>query len=236
MAPLGAPVLPLNLGTLGFIAAVRPAEWEKVFDLWLLGKAPLSRRLMLEARVEREQREISRLSCLNDIVITASERLKMVRLQVFSNVSGSEESVILSTMRLGEYRSDGLLIAAPTGSTAYSVAAGGPVVDPEMEVMILNPICPFTLSYRPIVLPANETVLVEVEQAQRSGVILNVDGQVTEPLEPGDRIFISPALKPGLLVASGRHAFYQALQTKFFWMEIPGKELSQKEKDGVSYA
>jgi len=105
-------------------------------------------------------------------------------------------------------------------------------VDPELEAMILNPICPFTLSYRPIVLPANETVLVEVAQEQRSGVILNADGQLTEALEPRDRVFISLAPWSALLVASGRHAFYKALQTKFFWMEIPGKELPQK--DGVS--
>ena len=233
MAPLGVPVFPVNLGTLGFIAAVRPEEWTEVFDLWLQGKVPLSRRLMLEARIKRGDTELFQSSCLNDIVISASGIAKMIRLQVFSD---SGESIL----KLGQYRSDGLIIATPTGSTAYSVAAGGPVLDPELEAVILNPICPFTLFYRPIVLPARETLIVEVEANQKSG-FLTVDGQVTAPLESGDRVFISPSSRPGMLIASDRTAFYHALKTKFSWLETPGKALSTgsesaPENDGVSHA
>ena len=109
-------------------------------------------------------------------------------------------------------------------------------MDPELEALILNPICPFTLSHRPIVLPAKDPIVIEVEQEQRSGVILTVDGQVTEPLEPGDRVFISPSSKPVLLIASDRCAFYHALRTKLSWLEIPGQTPSFKENDGVSHA
>jgi NAD+ kinase len=124
---------------------------------------------------------------------------------------------------MGQFRSDGLIVATPTGSTAYSVAAGGPILEPEMEAIIINPICPFTLSNRPIVLPPRETVIVEVEKEQRSGVLLTVDGQVTEPLEPGDRIYVREAPYQAQLVASGRIAFYQALRTKLAWSGVTGE-------------
>jgi NAD+ kinase len=211
MAPLGVPVFPVNLGTLGFIAAIHAGEWLEVFERWLHGKAELSRRLMLDAAVERKGREVLRGICLNDVVVSASGIAKIIRLRVSSG-----------DMSLGEYRSDGLIVATPTGSTAYSVAAGGPILDPELEALIINPICPFTLSHRPMVLPAGETVTVEVGVEQRSGVLLTVDGQVTEPLEPGDKILIAKAPRPALLVASGRESFYQALRTKFSWLGVPG--------------
>jgi NAD+ kinase len=211
MAPLGVPVFPVNLGTLGFIAAIHAGEWLEVFEGWLRGTAELSRRLMLSAGVERKGREVLRGICLNDVVISASGIAKIIRLRVSSG-----------DMALGEYRSDGLIVATPTGSTAYSVAAGGPILDPELEALIINPICPFTLSHRPMVLPAGETVTVEIEEEQRSGVLLTVDGQVTEPLEPGDKILIAKAPQPALLIASGRGSVYQALRTKLSWLGLPG--------------
>ncbi|MDR1862380.1 MAG: NAD(+)/NADH kinase [Treponema sp.] len=211
MAPLGVPVFPVNLGTLGFIAAIHAGEWLEVFERWLQGTAGLSRRLMLAAAVMRGGREVVRGICLNDIVISASGIAKLIRLRVSSG-----------DMSLGEYRSDGLIAATPTGSTAYSVAAGGPILDPELEALIVNPICPFTLSHRPMVLPSGETLTVEVDAEQRSGVLLTADGQVTEPLEPGDTILIAKAPHPALLIASGRKSFYHALRTKLSWLGVPG--------------
>lgn len=225
MAPLGVPIFPVNLGTLGFIAAIHAEEWIKVFELWIQGKARLSRRLMLEARVKRGDEEVIRGSCLNDIVISSSGIAKIIRLQVYLGIDKTGEY-----MSLGQYRSDGLIMATPTGSTAYSVAAGGPILDPELEALILNPICPFTLSHRPVVIPANETLMVEVEENQRSGVLLTVDGQLTEPLESRDRIYVSCSGKPAILIASDRPAFYHALRTKLSWLETPGKAM------GVSHA
>ena len=226
MAPLDTPVIPINIGTLGFIAAVRSDKWKDVFDSWLKGKAPLSRRLMLEAKVMRGDKEVLRTSCLNDIVISASINAKMIRLKVFSVERNAIDCKNFndSSLSLGQYRSDGLIIAKPTGSTAYSVAAGGPILDPELEAIIVNPICPFTLSYRPIVLPAREIVMVEVEKEQRSGVLLTVDGQTNEALEPGDQIFVSPLSKQLTLISSDRNAFYYALRSKFSWLETPGIE------------
>jgi len=230
MAPFGVPVFPINLGTLGFIAAVHPEDWVKVFNLLLEGKVRFSRRLMLEAMLERKGKEITRQRCLNDMVISFSGIAKIIRLRIYAGHSGDPEEPAGEPkyMSLGQYRSDGLILATPTGSTAYSMAAGGPIVDPEMEAMILNPICPFTLSYRPMVFPAHETLIVEVEHKQRSGVLLTVDGQITEPLEPGDRVYVSRSQWPGILIASDRSIFYHALKTKMSWLDTP--------KTGGSYA
>jgi NAD+ kinase len=212
MAPLGVPILPVNLGTLGFIATVHPGEWALVFDRWLERKAALSERLMLEVTVERRGKVLTRGICLNDMVISASGIAKIIRLRVDSEMVFPHEY-----MRLGQYRSDGLIVATPTGSTAYSVAAGGPILEPEMEAFIVNPICPFTLSNRPLVVPARERLLVELEAEQRSGVLLTLDGQVTEPLEPGDRLAIRQAPHTVRLIASDRRTFYTALRTKLNW-------------------
>ena len=212
MSPLGVPIFPVNLGTFGFIAGIEPEEWRKVFEQWLAGKAPISRRLMLEICVKREGKEVYSGCGLNDIVISASGIAKVINLRVFYSEPGRKE-----ILKLGRYRSDGLIVSTPTGSTAYSASAGGPIVDPELDALIINPICAFTLSNRPIVLPANEMVLVEVEEEQRSGVLLTVDGQVTEKLKSGDRVFLKKAPHPCLLVASGRTDFYETLRTKLGW-------------------
>ena len=227
MAPLGVPVFPVNLGTFGFIAGVHPGEWKAVFGRWLDGKALVSRRLMLEINVERGGEEIFRGCCLNDVVVTASGIAKIIRLKVSYREKGRPDF-----MKLGQYRSDGLIVSTPTGSTAYSVAAGGPILDPELEALILNPICPFTLSNRPMVLPAGETVLAEVEEEQRSGVLLTVDGQVMVKLKPGDRIYLNKAPFSCMLIASGRKNFYEALRTKLAW--TGGGEEDSVEQEGGS--
>ncbi len=210
MAPLGVPLFPINLGTLGFIAAVHRSDWKVVFEQWLDGQIGISSRLMFAVGIERNGQEIKRLTCLNDAVIAASGISKIIRLEV-----GTEH------IRFGHYRSDGLIVATPTGSTAYSVAAGGPILDPEMDAIIINPICPFTLSNRPIVVPAHETVYSAVEQEQRSGVLLTVDGQLVEPLLPGDRVSVRAAAYRALLIASDRTVFYRVLRTKLNWSGGP---------------
>ena len=212
MSPLGVPIFPINLGTFGFIAGIQPLEWRNVLGKWLGGRAAISRRMMLEITVKRGNIEILKGSCLNDVAISATGIARLIGLKVFYN-----EAIGTGFSKLGSYRSDGLIVSTPTGSTAYSLAAGGPIVDPELEVMILNPICPFTLSHRPMVLPAGETILVEVEKVKRSEVLLTLDGQVTELLKSGDKIYLRKAPYYCLLIASGRGNFYKALRTKLGW-------------------
>jgi len=210
LAPLGVPIMPVNLGSLGFITSVKKDEWLAVFDLWEKGKHTISRRCMLEISVERASKIILENVCLNDAVISASGIARLINLNAHI---GADENAT----SLGSYRCDGLIIATPTGSTAYSMAAGGPVLDPEMEAMVLNPICPFALSNRPFVLPSRQTLCITVANEQRSGVLLTVDGQDTFNLECADRIYIRQAPHYALLISAGRQSYYSALRTKLLW-------------------
>jgi NAD+ kinase len=214
LAHLGVPILPVSLGTLGFIAEVGMNDWLDAFEKWERGELSLSKRCMLEISVERSSRIVSKNICLNDAVISASGIAKLINLDVRINSKKPPEEGGTS---LGPYRCDGLIIATPTGSTAYSMAAGGPILDPEMEAVIINPICPFALSNRPFVLPSRQALEITVLQHQRTDVILTVDGQDIFKLESADKIYIQQAEKPALLLFANRHTYYSALKTKLFW-------------------
>ena len=205
LASLNVPILPVNLGSLGFIAG-KWDDWLDVFTKWKNGEISPSQRCMLEVSVERSSEIVMKNICLNDIVISASGIAKLIKLDVF-----------IGSKSLVSYRCDGLIISTPTGSTAYSMAAGGPIVDPEMEALIINPICPFALSNRPFVLPSKQPLVISVPAKQRTGVLLTVDGQDTFNLECGDNIFIQQAKEPAMLVFSDRHAYYAALRNKLLW-------------------
>ncbi|MDR0302591.1 MAG: NAD(+)/NADH kinase [Treponema sp.] len=210
LAPLGVPILPVNMGSLGFIAEVDRDDWLSVYEQWEKGKISVSKRCMLEISVQRDSKIIMKNICLNDTVISADGISKLIKLDVCIN-SGAGSTA------LGSYRCDGLIIATPTGSTAYSMAAGGPILDPEMEAVVLNPICPFALSNRPFVLPSRQPLVITVPQQQRSGVLLTVDGQDTCNLQSADKIYIQQAAQSALLVYADRHAYYSALRSKLFW-------------------
>jgi len=204
---LEIPVIPVNLGTLGFIAEVSIDDWLSVFQKWQEGVIVPSSRCMLDITVERGSKAVFNNICLNDAVISATGIAKLINLDVHIN----------SDTALGSYRCDGLIIATPTGSTAYSMAAGGPILDPEMEAVILNPICPFALSSRPFVLTSRQTLAITVAQRQRSNVLLTVDGQDIFALECGDKIFIKQSPHSAHLIFNGRNAYYSALRNKLFW-------------------
>ena len=206
VAPLGVPIMPINLGTLGFIAEVNKKDWLDVFLKWEKGEITPTRRCMFEISVERDSKIIVNYFCLNDAIISYTEIAKLIKLD--AHISGTE---------LVSYRADGIIVATPTGSTAYSMSAGGPILDPEIEAMILNPICPFALSNRPFVLPSKQTLTITVAGEQRSGVILMVDGQDTFPLECKDKVHIKQAHFGAELIFNGRSIYYQALRTKLFW-------------------
>jgi len=212
VAPMGVPILPVNLGSLGFIAEVGEDNWLDVFLRWEKGEISLSRRCMLEISVKRGRRTVAKNICLNDAVISATGIAKLIKLDVrlYADINSGG-------IALGSHRCDGLIIATPTGSTAYSMAAGGPILDPEIEAVILTPICPFALSNRPFVLPSWQTLVVTVGKEQRSGVLLTVDGQDTFKLECEDSVVIKQAEKPALLVYADADAYFSALRTKLFW-------------------
>jgi NAD+ kinase len=215
LASAEVPIFPVNLGTLGFIAGVDRAGWLDVFERWLAGETRVSRRCMLEIGVNRGGAEILKSTCLNDAVISASGIAKLIKLDVHAEIAPG------GWTELGFYRADGLIIATPTGSTAYSMAAGGPILDPEMEAMLLTPICPFTLSNRPLALPSKQALRITVADEQRSGVLLTVDGQNTFTLEQGDRILIREAPWQARLISADLRAYYAALREKLSWLPAP---------------
>ncbi|MFP4637082.1 MAG: NAD(+)/NADH kinase [Spirochaetaceae bacterium] len=200
------PILPVNLGNFGFITEVTREEWVGAFECYRSGMIEARDRLLIKVGVHRDGSRIGEFVGLNDTVISAYGISKIVKLSVW--ISGEF---------LGHYRADGIIVATPTGSTAYSAAAGGPILHPEMQAIILNPICPFTLSHRPLVMSGQETVVIEVEPEQRTGVIMTVDGQSDIPLVPGDRIVVSANEEAARIVQSSKRTFYEVLRTKLNW-------------------
>lgn len=206
----GLPLFSINLGTVGFIASVQAEVWEKAFAEWLDGPVACSRRMMLEIEVYRDGEKLFGGICLNEAVISAAKIAKLITLKV-SAVDDSQ-----GALHLGTYRADGLILATPTGSTAYSIAAGGPVLDPEIQAIIVNPICSFSLANRAMLLPPEISVLVELSEVQRSGILLTLDGQVTHELEAGDKITVRRTSYDAVLIGSTKEGFYRALNTKLF--------------------
>ena len=205
-APLGIPILPFNLGRLGFIAGFGRDDWEVCIDSWLAGRIGLSARVMLAITVERKGAIVGSFNALNDGVVSGQGIAKVIALDLKAD-----------GFTLGMYRSDGMIIATPTGSTAYNLAAGGPVLHPETDSIIINPICPFTLSHRPLVVPASEKIELRVEEGRRTTVMLTVDGQETLPLEPHDRVVFSKAPRKALLHVPEHSSFYDVLRKKLNW-------------------
>ncbi len=210
-APLGIPVLPVNLGRLGFIAEIGVGEWPSAIAKWSRGDLSVSKRLMLSVEAWRDGARVASFRAMNDATVSAQGIAKLIG---FGISLGSSTSV--------RYRADGVIIATPTGSTAYNLAAGGPVLHPEMEAMIVNPVCPFTLSNRPLVVPAAEAVEILMEEGRRTGAMLTIDGQETFTLRSGDLIRISGAPEKALIYISEGFAFYELLRSKLAWSGGPG--------------
>jgi len=227
LAAFGTPILPVHLGTLGFLAGVDRNQWLDAYERWLCNTARISLRCMLEFYIKRNGKSVYSNTCLNDVVITSLGIAKLIRLKVETEAAAGEFA------NLGYYRSDGLIIATPTGSTAYSMAAGGPILDPEMEAQIISPICSFTLSNRPLVLPSRHTLHITVEKEQRSGVLLTVDGQDSFKLEGGDKIIIRHSHHYARLITTGRPAYYTALQRKLSWGAGSGEDAGSERGAGA---
>ncbi|MCL2804445.1 MAG: NAD(+)/NADH kinase [Treponema sp.] len=212
LSHLGVPILPVNLGSLGFLAEVDKDDWLLVFNRWKNGEIKTSKRCMFNISVKRDSKTVMENFCLNDTVISCTGIAKLIKLNV--NIFTDEEC---SGTALGTYRCDGLIISTPTGSTAYSMAAGGPILDPEMDAVIINPICPFALSNRPYVLTSRHITVVSVADKQRSGVLLTIDGQDTFNLESDDKVFIKHSPYNAHLIYPDKFAYYSALRNKLFW-------------------
>lgn len=207
------PIIGVNMGDFGFLTEIAEGEWREALDEYVAGTLEVQERIIQDVQVERQGATIARFKGLNDTVISAAGIAKIIRL-----------SVSLSRSTLGNYRADGIIVATPTGSTAHSAAAGGPILDPRMDALVINPICPFTLSHRPIVVPGNETIQITVEEQQRTDVLMTVDGQLVQPLEAHDRVTVRRSDACALIVRAHRRSFYDVLRNKLNWSGGPEPE------------
>jgi NAD+ kinase len=209
----GVPVLGINLGHLGFLTAASPAEMEGALGGWLEGRFDLDERMALEVRaVDGAGVPGTAHIALNDAVIHKGGAARVIRLRIDS----SSEAV-------GSYSADGIILSTPTGSTAYSLSAGGPIVSPTVECIIATPICPHTLGVRPLVLPAGETVTIEVLSAPEE-LMLTLDGQDSERLGAGQRVVVRRSAHRVRLVRLPGQTFFSTLRRKLRWGDLEERE------------
>jgi NAD+ kinase len=201
------PVLGVNLGGLGFLTDVRPGEAFQALERVLAGHYRLERRSMLETAVVRGGKVLRRFQALNDVVINKGALARILDLET------SVDGVALCT-----YKADGLILSTPTGSTAYSLSAGGAIVEPSVGVLLISPICPHTLTQRPIVLPERAHVRIAVRSPDED-VVLTIDGQEGMQLATEDVVTVRPAKHRVHLVRSPTHSFFELLRTKLRWGE-----------------
>ena len=206
----GLPVFPVNLGEFGFIASVQPEDWQKELKLFMDGKTVFEKRSMLKVEVIRNGKRVYSSLSLNDAVISAERGVSTIMLSVKRN-----------SLPLCRLKADGLILATPTGSTAYSAAAGGPIVSPEVEAFVLTPLNPFSLSSRPIVLSPDSNLEITVEKSRIKGICLTVDGQEPFGIQFGDIISVVLNKKKAKLVAGSEEKFYNALRSKLNWSGVP---------------
>lgn len=201
------PILGVNLGGLGFLSEIALPDLYPSLEAVLAGRGTVSRRMTLAVRLLREGREIAAHVALNDAVITKTAPSRIVELETCVN----GEAVT-------SYRADGLIVATPTGSTAYCLSAGGPIIYPSLPALVIIPICPHTLTNRPLVLPDGAVVEVRPRSAGE-GVHLTVDGQVDVPLAQDDTIVVSRGPHTVCLVKSPRLNYFELLRAKLKWGE-----------------
>lgn len=204
---LGIPLLGVNLGGLGFLTATTLDEMIPALDAFVHGRMVVEERMMLAATVRRGERSVGEFLALNDAVIMKSAMSRIIDLSV--SVDGQSATA---------YRADGLIIATPTGSTAYSLSAGGPILVPTMDAVVLTPICSHTLTARPVVLPGTQRIDVTLLSYNQE-VMLTIDGQTGLGLKERDTVEVQRAAPRIRLVRFPQKHFFSVLRAKLKWGE-----------------
>ncbi len=205
IAGAGVPLLGINLGGLGFLTAATIAEANDILSEALKGNCRAEERMLLEVSLRRRGKCVSSHVVLNDAVITKGGLSRLVKLDTFI-----EDEYLVT------FVSDGLIISSPTGSTAYSLSAGGPLVSPDTDAIIVTPICPHTLINRPLLVPGWKKVRVLVSTVARD-IALTLDGQIAEMLRDKDEVIIGVYEKKITLLVSPQKGYYQLLREKLHW-------------------
>jgi len=205
-SPNDAPLMGINLGRLGFLTEVDRSELTSALEQLVAGQATIETRAMLEGRIDRQGQSICERLSLNDIVATRSALSRMTEMDI--DVDGQFVCHI---------KADGLIVATATGSTAYNLSAGGPIVHPSVDALVLTPIAPHTLTHRPLVLPATVGIRLRPQLELQSEVIVTFDGQFGVPLAPGDVVRIRRAPRLLRLLRVSPRTYFDMLREKLKW-------------------
>jgi NAD+ kinase len=202
----GVPMLGVNLGGLGFLTCIPLDRLYPVVETMIQDGLDVETRVMLETKVLRGSSEVIQFQVLNDVVINKSTLARIIDLDVTINDN------FLTT-----FRADGLIISTPTGSTAYNLSAGGPILYPTSESFVLTPICPFTLTNRPIIVPDKAVIDIKLGKESEETVVLTFDGQVGFDLHHEDLVTIRKSDEKITLFKSPDHSYFEILRTKLMW-------------------
>jgi NAD+ kinase len=199
------PVLGVNYGGLGYLAEFRIEELYVGLESILSGNYRLDKRVMLTIELHRGNEIVTKNRVLNDVVINKSALARIIEIEAH-----------LNQQYVNSFRADGLIVSTPTGSTAYNLSAGGPVIFPSMNAVVITPICPFTLSNRPIVVPDDATIELTLKTDQED-VALTLDGQVGFPLNVGDKVVIHKSRTTFNLIQPTNRNYFDVLRDKLRW-------------------
>ncbi len=207
-AKVGTPILSVNLGFLGFLTEVRLADLYATLENWCAGCHSLDERAMLHAALWREGKELASYDALNEIVVSKGDIARM-----------GNFAVELDGKSVARFRADGVIVSTPTGSTAYTLAANGPILTPDVDAMVVTPICPHLLTLRPIVVRGDASLTVRVEGVPNVA-LLTVDGQQGLELQRDDEVRCRRSTHTVKLVRLGGTGFFDALRSKLSWGEL----------------
>lgn len=211
LAAFQIPLLGINQGRLGFMADVNPADMRDTLAQILQGDYTIEQRLLLSATLERKNPSASGpFLAVNDVVIRSQTGIRMLEFETW-----------LDEEFISQHRADGFILSSPTGSTAYALSGGGPVLHPGLQALALVPICPHTLSDRPIVVGADRTVKIVLRGSEGTRAIFTCDGQTTESLNPGDTITVRRAEETLRLVHPRGYNYFNILRSKLHWGRSP---------------
>jgi NAD+ kinase len=202
----GTPLLGVNRGRLGFLADVTPDELLDSIDHVMSGNYTRDSRLQLEARLERDGEPTRSAVALNDVVLQRRETGRMLD---FETRAGDHY--------VNTHAGDGLIVATPTGSTAYALSCGGPILEPQLNAVVVVPVCPHTLTDRPIVMPSGQPIEIRLLHREDTKAEINVDGHAIGEFRPQDRLLISAADRRITLIHPPGYDFYGILRSKLFW-------------------
>jgi NAD+ kinase len=206
-APHRVPVLGINAGALGFLTELSPEELPTFLPRIVSGEYDLEERLMLEATIRRGEEVVGEITALNDIVVRQGATGRLINL-----------TVTVAQSHLGHFAADGLILSTPTGSTAYGLSAGGPIVHPSTSALVLVPICPHSLSFRPMVIPSSDAVEIFCEgNPLNDEMMLTADGQDSRRVLAGDSIRVRVSPDTARLVKFAHFSFYDRLREKLQW-------------------